>query len=312
MGVGPARGAGFQPAEAGMTFDAVIDAAIDGKLKAMIIVGDNPLMFAPDRTRVERALGALDALIVIDSVLTDTAKMAHAVFADVPAYGKTGTFTNGERRVNRLHAAFEALGDARPALLALTDLANAIGGADTWSYAHPDDVTNEIATTVPGYERFVAPGIWGPWGKQRVSLGTGTASGAQAPSSASNVAQAPFERSPRSPAAPRDGGLILTTGRTLFTSLEGAFIRDPDADKLHREEFVEIHPSDAAALRVDDEDEVTLATDAGELTLRCKISGRVREGVLFLPAYYDGGAVTRLLDRTGAPIPARVKVAAPA
>jgi predicted molibdopterin-dependent oxidoreductase YjgC len=109
-----------------------------------------------------------------------------------------------------------------------------------------------------------------------------------------------------------DGTLLLTTGRTLYTSLEGALTHDADADKLHREEFVEIHPSDATTLRINDEDELTLATDAGELTVRCKISSRVREGVLFLPAYYDGGAVTRLLDRTGAPIAVRVKVAAPA
>jgi predicted molibdopterin-dependent oxidoreductase YjgC len=258
-------------------------------------------MFAPDRARVERALASLDALIVIDSVLTDTAKLAHAVFADVPTYGKTGTFTNAERRVNRLHSALDALGDARPALLALTDLANAIGAADTWSYLHPDDVTNEIAKTVAGYERFIAPGPWGQWGKHRVTASPDSVQPASSASETRNVPQPP-------PAA--SGTVLLTTGRTLYTSLEGALIHDADADKLHREEFVEIHPTDAATLRINDEDELTLVTDSGELTARCKISARVREGVLFLPAYYDGGAVTRLLDRTGAPILARVKVAA--
>src|SRR5205814_1416663 len=121
-------------------------------LKAMIVLGDNPLMFAPDRARVERALASLELLIVIDSELTDTAKMAHIVFADVPSYGKTGTYTNGERRVNRMHAAVEALGDARPALLALTDLAGAIGGPETGTYVHPGAGTAEIAVRVPGYE----------------------------------------------------------------------------------------------------------------------------------------------------------------
>jgi predicted molibdopterin-dependent oxidoreductase YjgC len=200
--------------------------------------------------------------------------------------------------VNRLHSALEALGDARPALLALTDLANAVGGADTWSYLHPDDVTNEMAKSVPGYEQFIAPGQWGQWGKHHVAR-------TQASPSRSEVL-------PHMAAVRGEGSLILTTGRTLFTSLEGALVHDKDADKLHREEFVEIHPSDAASLRVSDEDEVTLVTDAGELAVRCKTSGRVREGVLFLPAYYDGGAVTRLLDRTGAPIAVQVKVAAPA
>ncbi len=301
MGVDPERGAGRTAlAKPGMTFDQMAGAAIDGTLKAMIVVGDNPLMFAPDRARVERALASLDALIVIDSLLTDTAKMAHAVLADVPAYGKTGTFTNAERRVNRLHAALDALGDARPALLALTGLANAISrpgdaasAADTWSYAHPDAVTDEVAQNVAGYERFASS--YTLWGKARAF---------ELPSrfESQDVPQAP-------PPAPADGSLLLTTGRTLFTSIEGAELHAADADKLHREEFVEIHPSDAAALRVNDEDEVTLATDSGEISVRCKISARVLEGVLFLPAYYDGGAVTRLLDRTGAPIAVRVKVA---
>jgi predicted molibdopterin-dependent oxidoreductase YjgC len=292
-GIGPDRGD-----KPGMSFDEMVDAAIDGKLKAMIVVGDNPLMFAPDRAHVERALASLDVLIVIDSLMTDTAKLAHAVFADVPAYGKTGTFTNAEHRVNRLHAALGAIGDARPALLALTDVANALGAS--WSYTNPDAVTDEFAQNVGGYARFTSQ--YQLWGKAHVVQD----GGAQPSSAASADVARPTAT------ASTDGTLLLTTGRTLYTSLEGASIHDPDADKLHREEFVEIHPADAANLRINDEDELTLVTDAGELAVRCKISQRVLEGVLFLPAYYDGGAITRFLDRTGAPVPVRVKVATPA
>ncbi len=289
------RDMGVVPRDGGLWFRDMCDAAMAGTLKAMIVVGDNPLMFAPDRARTEQALAALDALIVIDSVLTDTAKVAHAVLADVPSYGKTGTFSSAERRVNRLHAALDALGDARPALLALTDLANAIGGAGTFSYAHPDDVTNEIATKVPGYERFAAS--FPHFGKARV---TGVVTSANMQHVSSPPATAPA------------GSLVLTTGRTLYTSLEGAELHSADADKLHREEFAEIHPADAAALRLSDGDEVELASDVGTLAIRCKISGRVQEGVVFVPAYYDAGAVTALLAPDGAPIAVRIAVAAPA
>ncbi len=301
------RDAGVDPAHDGMSFDGMVDAAIDGRLKAMVVVGDNPLMFAPDRGRVERALASLDLLVVVDSLLTDTARLAHAVFADVPTYGKTGTYTNAEGRVSRLHAALDAVGDARPALLALTDIANAFAGADTWSYAHPDAVTDELARTVPGYERFTSS--YALWSKARVV--TESESRADGVSPPAGEVRTEPQGAAGKVAGANDGSLLLTTGRTLFTSLEGALARSPEADKLHREEFVEIHPSDAAAMGVSDEDVLKLVSDSGELTVRCKISARVLEGVLFLPSYYDGGAVTRLLDRSGAPVPVRVKVAAP-
>src|SRR5207248_668602 len=99
---------------------------------------------------------------------------------------------------------------------------------------------------------------------------------------------------------------------TLYTSLEGAAIHAPDADKLHREEFVEIHPSDAAALRLDDEQEVTLATQTGELDIRCKISARVQEGFVFVPSYYDGGAVMRLFERKDELRDVTIRLLAPA
>lgn len=289
------RDMGVEPRDGGMDAAAMLDAAASGTLKALVIVGDNPLMFAPDRARTERALANLDALIVIDSELTDTARMAHALFADVGTYSKTGTFSNAERRINRLHAAQKAPGDARPALLALTNVANAIAGADSWAYAHPDDVTNEIAERVPGYERFRAS--FGMWGKARVSSPA---------TKAEPQAVAPHA------APPQPGAMTLTTGRTLYTSIEGAAIHRPDADKLHREEFVEVHPADAAALRIADEAEVTLASAHGELTLRCKISGRVLEGVVFIPAYYGGGAVTSLLGGDGEPVAVQLKVRATA
>jgi predicted molibdopterin-dependent oxidoreductase YjgC len=296
MGVDPERGPGRAAAATpGMSFDQMVDAAIAGTLKAMIVVGDNPLMFAPGRARVARALAALDVLIVIDSLLTDTAKAAHVVLADVPSYGKTGTYTNAERRVNRLHAALDALGDARPALLALTDLANAIGGADTWTYDHPDAVTDEIASSVASYGIF--PASRSGWGRARAAEPATKA-----------VTQAVAACAPSA----AGGELLLTAGRTLFTSLEGAALSSPDADKLHREEAVELHPADAAALRVADGAEVTLVTAHGELALPCKISGRVAEGVAYVSSYYRAGAVMQLFDRTGAPVSARVKVAAPA
>jgi predicted molibdopterin-dependent oxidoreductase YjgC len=110
--------------------------------------------------------------------------------------------------------------------------------------------------------------------------------------------------------AREQGHVLLTTGRTLYTSIEGAALHSEDADKLHREEFLEVHPADAAALGLRDGDEVVLSGSGTELAVQAKVSGRVLEGVVFLPSYYNGGAVNRLLDRNGAATPVRLQVAA--
>ncbi len=109
--------------------------------------------------------------------------------------------------------------------------------------------------------------------------------------------------------APAGGeGLVLTTGRTLFTSRDGSTIHSPEADKLHREEFAEINPADAASLGVADGQEVALATEQGELTIRARVSESVLPGSVFVPLYYDGGAVTALFAPEEGP-PPRVRVA---
>ena len=187
MGVDPELAPGRTAlAEPGMSFDEMIDAASERRAEGARRRRRQPANVRARHTRasVQRSKRST-FLVVIDSLMTDTAKAAHVVLADVPSYGKTGTYTNGERRVNRMHAALAALGDARPALLALSDLANAIGGADTWTYAHPDAVTDEIAATVPGYERFRAD--FAMWGKARAA---GTASRAERQPVAAAAAQA--------------------------------------------------------------------------------------------------------------------------
>ncbi len=109
-------------------------------------------------------------------------------------------------------------------------------------------------------------------------------------------------------AAPTMGnGFLLTTGRSLYTSYDGAVLHSPEADKLHREEFVEISPAEAARLGISPGDEVTLKNGRGELTIRAKLTEAVQRGMLFVPLYYDGGAVSALFGRDEAV--ARVQVA---
>jgi predicted molibdopterin-dependent oxidoreductase YjgC len=111
------------------------------------------------------------------------------------------------------------------------------------------------------------------------------------------------------------------TGRTLYTSFEAAAVHKPDADKLHREEFVEVSVEDAERLGLADGDEILLATDQGELPIRARVTDIVPAGSVFVPLLYGGGAVTVLLPQEaegsgyagyGAAGPARVRLRVPA
>jgi predicted molibdopterin-dependent oxidoreductase YjgC len=97
-------------------------------------------------------------------------------------------------------------------------------------------------------------------------------------------------------AGPRGDGFLLATGRSLYTSYDGAAVHSPEADKLHREEFVEIHPADAQELGIAEGQEVTLKGNGGQLKIRAHVTESVQPHMLYVPLYYDGGAVTTLFE----------------
>jgi predicted molibdopterin-dependent oxidoreductase YjgC len=287
------------PPEAGLDFWGMIDAARQGRLKALVVVGDNPFLWAPGRQVVREALEGLDFLLVIDSLVTETAERAHVLLADVPTYGKDGTYTSADRRVLRLKAGLAPLGEARPAWLSLRELgrrlAEKLSVTVNLEAEGPEALMQEIASLVPAYAgaRY-----------DRLQSGRTRALPPEAP------ARFAFQEVGAAGEAPAEGLLTLITGRSLYTSLEGAALRSPEADKLHREESVEINPADAAALGVRQGEEVVLVNGSAELAVTASITAVVPPGVLYVPLYYGGGAVTALFPPDdGRPLLPQVRVA---
>jgi len=284
MGVAPGEGA------------KDIEAMLSGGVKALVVVGDNPLMLMPNQDAVEAALKNLDALIVIDSLRTETADLADVVFADLPSYGKDGSFVSADRRLGRRMRAEAPTGDQRDALETLGELARALKaslGKDFDLATSANDLTGEIAAQVEGYAGATAAGVES--GRTRVLRGTPSAAQMQSVS----LSEVPST----------NGRLLLTTARTLFTSLEGASIRSEEADKLHREEFLEMNPADAAALGIGQNRPVVVTNGSHELELSAALTDAVAAGSVFLPLYYDGGLVNRLLPSDGSPVTVTVRPA---
>jgi predicted molibdopterin-dependent oxidoreductase YjgC len=267
-------------------------------LKALVVVGDNPMMQSQDRDAVEATLKGLDTLVVIDSLRTDTAELADVVLADLPGYGKDGTTTGADRRIGRMTRAEAPTGDQRDAIVILNDLATSLAANLGKPFLTPgndaESIMGEVAAMVSGYAGATY---------DKLESGRTRALPAAVPSKAEfqNVAL------PEVPSS--NGRLLLTTSRTLYTSRDGAAIHSEDADKLHREEFLEMNPSDAAALGIGQNRPVVMTNGSHELLVSAALTDAVPAGSVYLPLYYDGGIVNRLLPADGSAVTVAVRPA---
>lgn len=280
------------PSERGMTFEEMVT---DGMLKALVVLNDNPLMLAANRRRVRKAVESLDFLAVIDSLPTDTAKLAHVVLPDVSAWAKEGTTTSADRRVLRLHEAMQPQGEARQGWRILSELGMLLAqrlktGEIRINYPNAAEVMDEMAQVIPLYANATYREM---------------DSGSQQPLDGLGPTKA--ERRTLPQIASRSGsGFLLTTSRSLYTSYEGAAIHSSDADKLRREETVLVNPTDAAALEIAEGDEVLLRNGGGELRIKAHVTSAVHEKSLYVPLYYDGGAASELFERGEAAAPVEI------
>lgn len=287
------RDMGARPTEGGKDLRAMLS----GGVRALVVVGDNPMLRTPDKNGVEAALKQLDALIVIDTLRTETAELAGVVLADLPSYGKDGSFTSADRRIGQVSRAEAATGDQRDALEILNGLASAVAGLTSKTYETPGTdaaaIMARASAEVEGYAEAAHASLES--GRTRALRGASTRTAYQAVTP---------------PSVTTDSNhLLLTTYRTLYTSLEGAAIRSEEADKLHREEFLEINPSDAVELGIGQNRPVKVSSGTREYVFSAALTDAVAPGAVLLPQYYDGGLVNRLLPADGAPITVTVRPA---
>ncbi len=269
---------------------------VSGGVKALVVVGDNPMLLTADKDGVEAALRGLDALIVIDGLRSETADYADVVFADLPSYGKDGTRTSADRRIGRVTKAEAATGDQRDSIATLNALATALAASLGKQYLTP----GETAEAIMGEASAMVDGYAGATYDKLDSGRTRALSGGASKADYQAVTL---------PALPANGGLLLTSSRGLYTSLEGATIRSEEADKLHREEFLEINPADAAALQIGQNRPVRVSNGSQEIVASAALTDAVAQGSVFLPLYFEGGVVNRLLPADGSPVAVTVRPA---
>jgi formate dehydrogenase alpha subunit len=271
----------------GLTVTEMLPAILDGKIKALVVLAENPIVSDPDSLHVEKALKALDFLLVIDIFRTPTAELAHVLLPGVSFAEKDGTFTNTERRVQMVRKAIEPLGDAKPDWQIIQDLSNRLGYP--MDYESPQVVQEEIAELTPSYggiryERLQGEGL--QWPCPNPEHG-GTMFLHQGGFTRGKGLFHAIDYQPPAELADDQYPFQLTTGRVYAHFHTGTMTRNsPSLDREITECFLEINPKDAAALGLADGGVAVLESRRGSVSTRVKLTSSIREGMVFMPFHF--------------------------
>ncbi|MCP5353895.1 MAG: formate dehydrogenase subunit alpha [Rhodobacteraceae bacterium] len=273
-------------AEPGLRIPNMLDAAVEGSFKGLYCQGEDILQSDPDTKHVAAGLAAMDCVIVHDLFLNETANYAHVFLPGSTFLEKDGTFTNAERRINRVRKVMAPRnGYADWEITQM--LANAMlkrSGDAGWTYTHPAQIMAEIAATTPSfagvtYDLLEEMGSvqWpcnekSPDGTPLMHV-DGFVRG-KGRFIVTEYVATDEKTGPRFP-------LLLTTGRILSQYNVGAQTRRTENVVWHDQDVLEIHPHDAENRGIEDGAWIRLASRSGETTLRAKITDRVSPGVVY-------------------------------
>ena len=268
-------------AEPGLRIPNMLDAATDGEFKGLFIQGEDILQSDPNTTHVAAGLAAMECVVVQDLFLNETANYAHVFLPGSTFLEKDGTFTNAERRIQRVRKVMKPRnGFADWEVVQL--VANEMGLG--WTYAHPSEIMEEIAALTPTFKRvnYAALEEHGSlqWpATDDTPLGTPTMHidgfvRGKGRFVVTDYVATDEKTGPRFP-------LLLTTGRILSHYNVGAQTRRTENVAWHPEDLLEIHPIDAEDRGVRDGQWVSLRSRAGETTLRAQVTERVAPGVVY-------------------------------
>ncbi len=268
-------------AEPGLRIMNMLDEALEGRFRGIYIQGEDIAQSDPNTQHVAAALAAMDCVIVQDLFLNETAKYAHVFLPGASFLEKDGTFTNAERRINRVRKVMRPRA-GKDEWRITCDLAAALGFA--MEYDGPSEIMDEIARLTPSfagvsYDKLERLGSvqWpcndaAPEGTPTMHVGAFVSGAGR------------FMLTEYVPTDERTGPrfpLILTTGRILAQYNVGAQTRRTDNDVWHAEDVLEIHPHDAEQRGVVSGDLVALASRSGEIALRARVSERMQPGVVY-------------------------------
>jgi formate dehydrogenase alpha subunit len=287
----------------GLTTTDQLIAANAGKIKALYIIGEDPVTSDPNSILVQKSLEKLEFLVVHEIYMSPTAQLADVVLPGASFAEKTGTFTNTERRVQLVNKAIEPFGDSRPDWQIICNVASKMG--HPFKYADTSEVMDEVASLAPIYggishERCRKIGIQWPCPdknhpgtkflhREKFTRGPGKFYG--------------IEHRPPAEVPDKEYPFILSTGRMRFHYNVGTMTRRTHLlDREFPFMFVEVNSADAGKLGIRDMDNCRVSTRRSQLTVKARVSDKVKEGVLWMPFHFVEAAANLLTNDAFCPI----------
>ncbi|GAB4576025.1 MAG: hypothetical protein Kow0077_30450 [Anaerolineae bacterium] len=287
----------------GLTVTEMVDGALTGQIKAMVVMGENPLMSEPNLNHARHALEALDFIVCIDIFMNETGEYADVILPAASFAEKDGTFTNSDRRVQRIRTAIPPVGQSRPDWQIVCDLAQRmealLGVEQSAGFDYPD------AEAIWEEMRAVTPPFYGITYERIEREG-----GVHWPCPSPDHPGTPYlfeESFPRgrgkfwaleygseSEMPDEEYPFHLTTGRVLFHWHGATLTRRSKLNDAFPDPVLEMHPEDTQALDVDTGDWVEVRSRRGAVNCRVMVTGRSPQGTVFLPFHFAEAAANVL------------------
>ncbi|CCJ35765.1 formate dehydrogenase, alpha subunit [Methanoculleus bourgensis MS2] len=296
-------------ARVGYTVTEMMNVLTDnpGEIRAMYIMGENPMLSDPDIQHVEEGLRNLEFLVVQDIFLTETAGFADVVLPAACYAEKDGTQTNTERRVQRWKKAQDPPGEAKPDWQIICELGARMGYAEQFAYENPEEVFNEVAAVTPSYHgisysRLDPDGLHWPCPtaehpgtpilhREKFAMPDGLG------------VFSPIEWKPPAEVPDAEYPFVLTTGRVIWQWHTGTMTRRSwSLEKEAPIGWIEINTEDAKELGIKDQEVVRASTRRGSIDIPARVTPEIVKGVMFIPFHYREHPANRLTHNALDPI----------
>jgi formate dehydrogenase major subunit len=290
----------LSPTSPGKKIPEMFDAMIDGSMKALWVMGEDIAQTDPNTHHVVAALSQLDLLVVQELFITETAKLAHVVLPGASFLEKSGTFTNGERRIQRVNAAVPPLSGTKTDGQIIVDIMNRMGyeqPAYLGEDGAPDTILEEISHVVP----FFAGVTWQnlgdnglQWPVQKGGIDTKILHTDTFKRGKGKFHHFDFSETTELLDNAAEFPFILTTSRDLVHYNAGTMTRRTHNSEIVERDVLLINPADAAKKNISSGDITRLFSDRGEVELLAEVSDKVKPGVLFTTFHFPEHMVNNI------------------